>query len=662
MNKKLFSLMIIFVVLVSAVTACGTNNPQTTKNYSNTIETAREVLWQTVTAGEASSATVALMDNGSLVYQEGFAMGDRENATSVDYNTQFNIGSVSKMFTAVAVLKLCQDELIDLDTPVTEYLPDFEMADERYVKITPRMLLNHTSGMQGTYAHSSTGSQQDESYTDDFFEYLKSSHLKSNPGGISVYCNDGFTLAEILIEEVSGETYADYIKTTIFTPANMSQSSCYYKENNENIAYRYDNETGEKLPVEYLNIMGAGGISSTPVDLCQFAQALFSKQILNEDYLSILSEAQYGTETVPEGTPLYEFGLGWDTVSVDDFEQQGVTVLSKNGGSTQYNSMLYAIPEENIYLALVVSGEADTTAIANKITQTLLEELEIVTPAEETIETQPASDTIPDDLLQYEGCYGNDKSIFKISFDTENNTLNYSTYTDGVFVETAEFTYKEDGYFYSETGLKFKFSSSGDKNIMLMSPVTSDRILVHGESVAAYNNPVESTLFDNSLWIADNLSAVDFLNFTIATDSITELPGYIVLNDLDTVILYGLKDENTGEMVLEYARDQGEPVIKDGKLNYLGYQFVNTEDIDTIKMGNKISVSQSNALYKIEETGLISFETGENQRLVLITEDGEILFDSLFSSQTSVSIDAGCYVSFVGEEGDILTYSFTSSE
>jgi hypothetical protein len=324
--------------------------------------------------------------------------------------------------------------------------------------------------------------------------------------------------------------------------------------------------------------------------------------------------------------------------------------------------MLYVIPEENIYLALVVSGEADTTAIANKITQVLLVELEIVTPAEETVETQSASDTIPDDLLKYEGCYGNDKSVFKISFDTKNNTLHYSTYTDGVFVETAEFTYREDGYFYSGTGLKFKFSSSGDKNIILMSPIASDRVLVHGESVATYSNPVESTLFDNSLWITENLSAVDFLNFTITTDSITELPGYIVLNDLDTVILYGLKDENTGEMVLEYARDQGEPVIKDGKLYYLGYQFVNAEDIDTIIMGDDISVSESNALYKIEETGSLSFEPGENQRLVLITEEGEILFDSLFSSQTSVSIDAGCYINFVGEKDDILTYSFTPSE
>ena len=108
----------------------------------------------------------------------------------------YGIGSVSKVFTAAAVMKLVEDGKLDLDEPVIAYIPEFIMADERYVHITPRTLLNHSSGLMG-----STGGNvyllgdNDEVNHDQFLDILKSQTLKHDPGDRSIYCNDGFTRA-----------------------------------------------------------------------------------------------------------------------------------------------------------------------------------------------------------------------------------------------------------------------------------------------------------------------------------------------------------------------------------------------------------------------------------------------------------------------------------
>src|SRR5690606_5111880 len=122
------------------------------------------------------------------------------------------IGSVSKMIVAAATMQLVDAKLVDLDEPLTTYINDFKMADERYRQITPRMLLNHSSGLYGThYENSMLFDDNDTQSHDELLRKLRSEHLKSDPGAYSVYCNDGFTLLEILVERVSGMSYTDYL-------------------------------------------------------------------------------------------------------------------------------------------------------------------------------------------------------------------------------------------------------------------------------------------------------------------------------------------------------------------------------------------------------------------------------------------------------------------
>jgi CubicO group peptidase (beta-lactamase class C family) len=111
-----------------------------TKNpYESAITTARNEIWQAINNGKCGSATVAIMVDGKVVYAEGFGMANREKSVPVDTTTLFNIGSISKVYVATAVMLLADDGRVALDKPVTDYLPEFKMADDRYKRITVRM-------------------------------------------------------------------------------------------------------------------------------------------------------------------------------------------------------------------------------------------------------------------------------------------------------------------------------------------------------------------------------------------------------------------------------------------------------------------------------------------------------------------------------------------
>lgn len=136
----------------------------------------------------------------------------------------YGIGSISKTFTAAAMMKLVEQGKVDLDQPVTTYLPDFKMADPRYRDITVRMLLNHSSGlMGGTTVNGFLLNDPTESdATANLLQRLSTQTLQAAPGAYSVYSNDSFTLAELVIERVSGMSYTEFIHQYLISPLGLS--------------------------------------------------------------------------------------------------------------------------------------------------------------------------------------------------------------------------------------------------------------------------------------------------------------------------------------------------------------------------------------------------------------------------------------------------------
>lgn len=188
-------------------------------------ETAQAAAQAALTAGGAQSIQYALWQDGEIILTGHAGNYSRTENRALTDDILYGVGSVSKTYTAAAVLKLVDEGKVELDAPVTAYLPDFTMADGRYTDITVRMLLNHSSGLPGsTIANGFLLNDPDTLAADTLLEELSSQTLKADPGAFSVYCNDGFTLAEPVVEAVSGMDFDDYVRQAILEPAGLEDT------------------------------------------------------------------------------------------------------------------------------------------------------------------------------------------------------------------------------------------------------------------------------------------------------------------------------------------------------------------------------------------------------------------------------------------------------
>jgi CubicO group peptidase (beta-lactamase class C family) len=332
--------MSLLTLLVSSIALAGCTRQApdaAAADYREAIEIARTEIWQDINTGKASSATVAIMDNGKIVYAEGFGMADRENSISVDTETVFNMGSVSKTFCSVAVMLLVDDGKVKLDDPVMNYVTDFTMADPRYKDITVRMLLNHTSGIPGTTWANTFGYSSNPTVYEDTLNNLSRSNLKHAPGAAAPYCNDGFTLAEILVTRVSGQTFIDFLSQRIFKPLSLNHTGLSVGEVKDHVAARYYNpENGAAVPLEVLSILGAGGLSTTASDLVKFADSFSEKgkQILSPASIAEMIKASpspFAVKAMQETgiNPEMDYGLGLDVAGLPVYQQKDIYVIEK---------------------------------------------------------------------------------------------------------------------------------------------------------------------------------------------------------------------------------------------------------------------------------------------------------------------------------------------
>lgn len=400
----------------------------------------------------------------------------------------YGIGSISKMYTTAAVMKLQEEGKIDLDETLTTYLPDFSMADARYVEITPRMLLNHTSGLMGTTTHDSfTFGKSDTRYHDTLLEELAKQFLKADPGEYGVYCNDGFTLAELLIEEVSGMSYTEYLDQNFFQPMGIQNTfTPVYGFDESRLAAPYLGDS--ELPYIDCHLIGSGGIYSTASDVAKFGQ-IFAGQgqgILSEQTLLEMAESNSRQDAFcyQEGDKQFDYGLGWDCVDTYPYSAYGIQALSKGGSILFQNSALVVLPEEHISASMIVSGGSGddaTYAIQDLILEILEEEGIIdeqkdlsVQPKQNTqakqsvqskqeaqdeqhIQAQPLPAKYPnvgesseaDAMENYAGYYLSNQ-VMRVSFSEEDTLLLENTEDEYALVQ--EYAYIGDGKFAPMNG------------------------------------------------------------------------------------------------------------------------------------------------------------------------------------------------------------------
>ena len=300
----------------------------------------------------ATSVSYAIMVDGKIVAADALGHDGTKEKNPVTLRHTYNVCSISKIFCTVAVMKLVEQGKVDLDEPVCTYLPQFTMLDPRYRQITVRHCLNHSSGLPGTqwkhFSATHVGALDNEEYYQEVYQYLSKCHLKADPGEYSTYCNDGFTLAEMVVAKVSGMPFGQFCEQYITEPIGAHSTRVSTTQNPD---YPLVRESGK--PAEHFYLQGCGGFTTTMTDLCKFGNLFLTQNdIISQQSKDEMAKMQ-GATFLTEDNSATRFGLGWDNVQVEDPEfDLGQGVLMKGGNSFQFTSKLYIVPKYNAVLTI----------------------------------------------------------------------------------------------------------------------------------------------------------------------------------------------------------------------------------------------------------------------------------------------------------------------
>jgi CubicO group peptidase (beta-lactamase class C family) len=281
---------------------------------------------------------VAVVQDNQVVFQKGY--GQAKIGQQVTPKTQFYLGSVSKSFTGLAIMQLVEQGKLELDAPVQKYLTWFQVADaEASKKITIRNLLNHTSGLSeggdpGAANYSPTLIEQ--------IELMKIAKLTAQVGEKYQYDSQNYRILALLIEQVSGQTFGNYLNENIFTPLGMNNTTVIPEKFN-NLAQGHGQMFGfpilRKEKFQPAGI-GSGYIVSTAEDMGNFIIAMLSHGRLNEK--SLITEQSWTTiMTPPEGIKS-EYGMGWVITTMN-----GEKTIYHGGSLTNYQAFVMILPEKN---------------------------------------------------------------------------------------------------------------------------------------------------------------------------------------------------------------------------------------------------------------------------------------------------------------------------
>ncbi|MBZ0235253.1 MAG: beta-lactamase family protein, partial [Deltaproteobacteria bacterium] len=287
-------------------------------------------------AKDRFSGAVLVAKHGKPIFARAYGMADRERKIANTLETRFRIGSMNKMFTATAILKLVQAKKLALDDTVGKHLPDYPNQDVA-TKVTIHHLLTHSGGTGDIFGPDYDARRLELRTLADYVKLYGSRELLHEPGQDERYSNYGFVLLGVIIEKVTKKTYYDHVHASIFKPAKMRSTSSPFEDKpmaGRSIAYT--RQPGGTSPAAWtdakdtlpIRATSAGGGDSTVGDLLAFASALTANKLLDKKHTELLTARKTG---VPEGGYAYGFG----TSDVD-----GVRCIGHGGGAPGMNGDL----------------------------------------------------------------------------------------------------------------------------------------------------------------------------------------------------------------------------------------------------------------------------------------------------------------------------------
>jgi CubicO group peptidase (beta-lactamase class C family) len=314
---------------------------------------------QKLAAADVFSGAVLLAKDGQVIFKQAYGTANKDFNAPNRIDTKFNLGSMNKMFTSVAIAQLVERGKLSFDDPLAKFMPDFP-SKEAAEKIKIKHLLTHTAGL-GSYFNRKFQESSRELYrtVDDMLKLAADEKMAFEPGTRWQYSNTGMLVLGKVIEKASGQDYFTYIRENIYKPAGMINSDCYELDRvTPNLAVGYDKQFDDKGYTFQNNIFKhvmrggpAGGGYSTVEDLHRFAVALRAGKLVGAEYVKLLLAAK------PElNSPNYGYGFG---ITAEP------RIAGHSGGFPGISSNLDMFLDSG-YIAVVMSNYGGASRLASE--------------------------------------------------------------------------------------------------------------------------------------------------------------------------------------------------------------------------------------------------------------------------------------------------------
>jgi len=312
-------------------------------------------LLKTIYKPDLPGISIAILKNEVLFFKKNYGLSNLETKTSLESNTRFNIGSLTKQFTAFAILQLVESKKLSLDDHLDKFFPT--LNKKVAATMTVKELLTHSSGLVDHYELTNTKNMKHAHMNDVLAAIQNADSTYFVPGTHFRYSNTAYCLLGLIIEKTSGMTYAEYLRKNIFMPLGMNQTVVWNeKEDIKNEAFGYDfdstwgsfKKSGANENI-FFSTEGDGGIYTSIEDYLKWFTALQSGKISPKEMIRLARSPHFPIDKENH----LSYGYGW---FIDESSAPFIVYHSgSNGGFRAYS---FSIPEKN-FLILIFSNRDD---------------------------------------------------------------------------------------------------------------------------------------------------------------------------------------------------------------------------------------------------------------------------------------------------------------
>lgn len=309
----------------------------------------------------APGATLIVVKDGKTLLRKAYGMADVAGKVEMRPDATLRLGSITKQFTAVAIMMLADEGKLSVSDPITEFLPDYPTQGK---VITVEHLLTHTSGIVSYTGKPDFRSQSLRDVTvPQMLDYFKNDPIEFTPGTKHAYNNSGYFLLGAIIEKLSGQSYAKFVEQRIFVPLGMTHTAYEGHERAFILRAAGHEKTpagfGPSQPLSMSQPYAAGSLVSTVDDLAKWDAAISAGKLLKP-----ASWKQAFTAYALADGKSVDYGYGWGVGKL-----RGSEAISHGGGINGFSTYAMRMPQEKVYVALLTnsdSGMADAALVARK--------------------------------------------------------------------------------------------------------------------------------------------------------------------------------------------------------------------------------------------------------------------------------------------------------